>query len=67
MLTKTELNDKNLIKAINTKVMPDAQHPMNVYKFAKVELNELNISVKKELRKFNILWKQSSDDERLYL
>ena len=67
MLTKTELNDKNLIKAINTKVMPDAQHSMNVYKFAKVELNELNISVKIELRKFNMLGKQSSDDERLYL
>ena len=47
--------------------MPDAQHPMNVYKFAKVELNELNISVKKELRKFNMLGRQSGDDYRLYL
>ena len=67
MLTKTELNDKNLIKTINTKVMPVAQHPTNVYKFIKVELNELNLSVKKELRKFNMLGRQSGDDYRLYL
>ena len=67
MLTKTELNDKNLIKTINTKVMPVAQRPTNVYKFTKVELNELNLSVKKELRKFNMLGRQSVDDYRLYL
>ena len=40
MLTKTELNDKNLIKAINTKVIPVAAYPMNVCKFTKAELNE---------------------------
>ena len=39
---------------------------MNVCKFTKVELNELDLVVKRELRKFNMLGRQSSD-ERLYL
>ena len=66
MLTKTELNDKNLINAINTKLIPVAAHPMNVCKFTKAELNELDFVVKKELRKCNLLGRQSSDG-RLYL
>ena len=64
MLTKTELNDKNLI--INTKVIPVAAYPMNVCKFTKAELNELDLVVKRELRKCNMLGRQSSD-ERIYL
>ena len=66
MLTKTELNDKNLIKAINTKVIPVATYPMNVCKFTKVELNELDHVVKRELRKYNMLRRQPSD-KRLYI
>ena len=66
MLTKTELNDKNLIKAINTKVIPVVAYPMNVCKFSKAELNELDLVEKRELRKCNMLGRQSSD-ERLYL
>ena len=66
MLTKTELNDKNLIKAINTKVIPVAPYPVNVCKFTKAELNELDLVVKRELRKCNMLGRQSSD-ERLCL
>ena len=66
MLTKTELNDKNLIKAINTKMIPIVTYPMNVCKFTKVELNELDLVVKRELRKCNMLGRQSSD-KRLYL
>ena len=66
MLTKTELNDKNLIKTINTKVIPVAAYPMNVCKFTKAELNELDLVVKRELRKCNMLGRQSSD-ERLFL
>ena len=66
ILTKTKLNDKNLIKAINTKVIPVAPFPMNVCKFTKVELNELDLVVKGGLRKCNILGRQSSD-KRLYL
>ena len=66
ILTKTKLNDKNLIKAINTKVIPVAPFPMNVCKFTKAELNELDLVVKGGLRKCNILGRQSSDN-RLYL
>ena len=65
ILKKTELNDKNLIKAINTKVIPVAAYPVNVSKFTKAELNELDVVVKRELRKCNMLGRQSSD-ERLF-
>ena len=48
MLTKTGLTDKNLIKVINIKVIPVAAYPMNACKFTKVELNELDLIVKRE-------------------
>ena len=54
MLAQTESNDKNLIKAINTKVIPVVAYPMNVCKFTKAELNELDLVVKRELRKSNM-------------
>ena len=38
MLTNTELNDVNLVCAINTKVIPGATYPMNVCKFTNEEL-----------------------------
>ena len=49
MLTKTELNDANLIKAINMKVMPVATYAMNVCKFTVAELKQLDQIIKKEL------------------
>ena len=66
MLTKTELNDANLIKAINMKVIPVATYPMNVCKFTVAELKELDQIIKKELQVKNMLGRQASD-ERLYL
>ena len=39
IITRTELNDKNLVKAINTKVKPVAAYPMNVCKFEFTELD----------------------------
>ena len=33
IITRTELNDKNLAKAVNTKVIPIAAYPMNICKF----------------------------------
>ena len=30
IITRAELNDKNLVKIINTKVIPVAAYPMNV-------------------------------------
>ena len=59
MLINTELNDINLVRAINEKVIPVAAYPMNVCKFS----NEV---IKREMRSSNILGKQGSD-ERLYL
>ena len=40
MLTKIELNDANLIKAINMKVILVATYAMNVCKFTVAELKE---------------------------
>ena len=61
-MTKTELNDKHLMKAINSKVIPLAAYPMDVCKFTKAELNELDHVVKRDLRKCDMLGKQSSDE-----
>ena len=66
MLTNTELNDVNLVRAINTKVIPVAAYSMNVCKFTDGELKELDQVIKRKLRSKNKLGKQSSN-ERLYL
>ena len=42
MLINTELNDINLVCAINAKVIPVAAYPMNVCKFSNGELKELD-------------------------
>ena len=57
MLVNTELNDRNLISAINVKFIPVAAYSMNVCKFNKGELNELAQIVKKELRSKQMLGK----------
>ena len=66
LLMKSELNDENLIQAINSKIVPVAAYPMNVCKMTKGELNELDQIVKRELKKNDMLGRQASD-ERLYL
>ena len=66
MLTNTELNVVNLVRAINTKVISVAAYPMNICKFNGGELKELDEVIKHELRSKNMLGKQSSN-ERLYL
>ena len=66
MLVDTELNDANLISAVNAKVIPVASHPMNICKFSNGELNQLDQMIKKELRAKSMLRQQASD-ERLYL
>ena len=42
IVTRTELNDKNLVKAINTKVIPVAAYPMKVCKFNQSEPTQLD-------------------------
>ena len=66
MIVNTELNDANLIKAINIKVIPVAAYAMNVCKFSIKELKELDQIIKRQLRGKNMLGRQASD-ERLYL
>ena len=66
MLIDTELNDANLISAINAKVIPVASYRMNICKFSNGELNQLDQVIKKELRAKNMLGRQAND-ERLYL
>ena len=66
LITNTELNDVNLIRAINMKVIPVAAYAMNVCKFNMGELKELDQVIKRELRQKNMLGRQVSD-ERLYL
>ena len=66
ILTSTELNNVNLVRAINTKLIPVAAYPMNVCKFTDGELKELDQVIKRELRSKNMLGKQSSN-ERMYL
>ena len=46
MLTNTELNDVNLVHAINTGVIPVTAYPMNVCKFTGGELKELDQVIK---------------------
>ena len=65
-LLNAELYDKNLIKAINTKVIPVVAYVMNVCTFSKGELEELDQMIKRELRSSSMLGRQSSE-ERLYL
>ena len=57
MLTNTELNDVNLVRAIYTKVIPLAAYIMNLCKFNGGELTELDQVIKRELRSKNMLEK----------
>ena len=66
MLARTELNDTNLIRAINMNVIPAATYPKNICKFTIAGLNESDQIVKREVRENYMLGKQASD-ERLYL
>ena len=62
IITKTELNVKNLVKGINTKVIPVAAYPVNVCKFTQPELMELDQVIKRNLRKNNMLGRQASHE-----
>ena len=64
-ITKTSLNDENLVKAINCRLIPVAGYIMNVCNLSKGDRNELGKIVKSVLRKEGYHGKQVSD-ERLY-
>ena len=60
------LNDQNLMKAINYPVMPVAGYIMNLCNLMKGDLGELDMIVKIVLQRERFLEKQSSN-EKLYL
>ena len=62
IITRIELNDQSLVKAINTKVIPIAAYSMNVCKFTQSELTELDQVIKRDLRKNNMLGQEASDE-----
>ena len=49
IITRTELNDKNLAKAVNTKVIPIAAYPMNICKF--IQSYGIRLSQQKRFKK----------------
>ena len=59
------LNDENLMKAINCRVIPAAGYIMNVWNLEKGDLDEPGMTVKSVLRREGFYGRQSSD-ERLY-
>ena len=65
-LVQFELYDKNLMQAINIEVVRTVAYAMNIIKFTKTELNELDMIVKRVLREERMHGLQCSD-ERLYL
>lgn len=65
-LVQMELYDKNLVKAINCRVVPVAGYVMNVCRFSKNDLAELDMIVKRVLRK-NVMHGRQASNERLYL
>ena len=65
-LVKLHLNDKNLMKTINCRVIPVAGYIMNVCVIRKGELEELNKIVKDILRERKFHRRQASN-EQLYM
>ncbi len=61
-----ELYDKNLVRAVNCRVIPVAGYAMNICRFSKAELEELDMIVKRKLMEKKMHGRQASD-ERLYL
>ena len=51
LLTVLNLNDKNLIKAINCQIIPVADYVINVCNLGKGDLEKLNMTVKSVLRR----------------
>ena len=66
ILNEQEMYDRNMIKAINSAIIPVAGYPMSVCEFLKADLKELGTVLKKELWIKSMLGRQSSA-ERLYM
>ena len=64
-LTRLKLNDQNLTKAFNCRVIPVADYVMNLCNLEKGDLDELDTTVRSALRREGFHGIQSSD-ERLH-
>ena len=65
-LNHLELYDKNLVGAVNCRVIPVAGYVINICRFSKDDLVELDMVVKRKLGEEKMHGRQASD-ERLYL
>ena len=65
-LTSTELYERNLIKTINTRLVPVASYVMHVYDFNQKQIDDLDKLIEKALHGKGMRGLQASD-ERLYL
>ena len=63
--TDKPLHEGNLVKEIDTRVIPVVSYVMNVCSFRKKQLDELNHVIKQELKLVKMNSTQTSDD-RLY-
>ena len=62
LLVGASLNDENLMKAINSRVIPVTGYIMNVCNLGKGDLEELDKMVKTTLREKGFHGKQASDE-----
>ena len=60
-LTSTELYERNLIKAINTRVVPVASYVMNVCDFNQKQIDNLDKLIKKALHDKGVHGRQASE------
>ena len=60
------MSEKNIVKAINSYVLPVVGYIVNVCKISETDLKELDMVIRRKLRMKNIHWRICSD-ERLYM
>ena len=65
-LRKTELNEINIIKALNTMCFSEVTYVMNIVHFSRPELENLYVKMKKTLKEMDWM-DDKSNEERLYM
>ena len=65
-LRRTELYERNMIKALNTMCMSAVTYVMNIVHFSRPELEHLDVRMRKTLKEMNWMDEKSSE-ERLYM
>ena len=65
-LRKTELYERNMIKALNTMCLSTVTYVMNIVHFSRPKLENLDVRMRKTLKEMNWMNDKSSE-ERLYM